>query len=102
LEYQLVSQVRNVDAGDFERLLGWQKSLAECLTKSATIDGHDFGSGEFNIFIFTDNPEATFRTIQSCRENQTTTWPTAAAYRHTNRDDYIVLWPAGQERFDVA
>jgi hypothetical protein len=102
LEYQLVLQVQNVDSGDLERLLLWEKSLAECLSVSARVDGHDFGSGEFNIFVFTDNPEATFRTIQGCKENQTMMWPTAAAYRHTDRDDYVVLWPPGQEQFDVA
>jgi hypothetical protein len=69
---------------------------------STAIDGHDFGSGEFNVFILTDNPEATFRAIQSCKENQTMTWPTSAAYRRTESDDYIVLWPPGQEQFDVA
>jgi hypothetical protein len=102
LEYQLVLQVQNADSDDLERLLEWERSLAKCLTETATIDGHDFGSGEFNVFIFTDDPEATFRAIRSCKENQTMTWPTAAAYRHTDRDDYIVLWPAGQKRFNVA
>ena len=102
MEYQLVLQVQNVDSGDLERLLQWEQRLAECLSASATVDGHDFGSGEFNVFVFTDNPEATFRTIQSCKENQTMTWPTAAAYRHTDRDNYVVLWPPGQEQFDMA
>ena len=102
MKYQLVLQVQNVDSGDLERLLLWEQRLAECLSASATVDGHDFGSGEFNVFVFTDNPEATFRTIQSCKENQTMTWPTAAPYRHTDRDNYVVLWPPGQEQFDVA
>ena len=102
MEYQLVLQVQSVDSGDLDRLLQWEKSLAECVSASATVDGHDFGSEEFNIFIFTDNPEATFRTIQSCKKNETMTWPTAAAYRRTDHDDYIVLWPPGQEQFDVA
>ena len=102
MDYQLVLQVQNVDSADLERLLRWEKSLAECLTPSATVDGHDFGAGEFNVFIFTDTPEATFRAIQSSKQGQTMTWPTAAAYRQTDRDDYIVLWPPGQEQFHVA
>jgi hypothetical protein len=102
LEYQLVLQVQNVASSDLERLLRWEKSIADCLAQSATVDGHDLGSGEFNIFIDTDNPEATFRSIMSCKDNAAMAWPTAVAYRRADSEDYIALWPPGQKEFDVA
>ena len=70
LDYELVLQVQNVDSGDFDRLLRWEKGLVECLGASAEIDGHDLGSGEFNVFIFTDNPEATFRATQVAKRTR--------------------------------
>jgi hypothetical protein len=102
LEYQLVLQVLNVASGDFERLLRWEKSVAECLPQSATVDGHDLGLSEFNIFIDTDNPEATFRAVLSCKENAAVNWPTTAAYRLAGSEDYIVVWPPGRKEFNVA
>lgn len=102
MEYKLVLQVQNVGSGDLERLLRWEKSIAECLAESATVDGHDLGSGEFNIFIDTDKPEATFRSIMSCKGAETIAWPTTTAYRHRDSEDYVTLWPPGQKQFDVA
>ena len=102
MKYQLVLQVRNVGPGDLNRLLRWENVLTEHVAKSARVDGHDFGTGEFNVFILTDDPAATFRSIQESAEIQSLTRPTAPAYRQTESDDYTVLWPAGQDQFHVA
>ena len=29
------------------------------------VDGHDFGSGEMNIFVHTDNPKSAFEKIKA-------------------------------------
>ena len=41
---------------DFDQLVILEDKLIEELGSVATVDGHDFGSGEFNIFVLTDEP----------------------------------------------
>ena len=45
---------------DFDRLVALEDRLIEELGEVATVDGHDFGSGEFNIFVLTDDPSTVF------------------------------------------
>jgi hypothetical protein len=52
-QYQLVVQVKGVRSGDFDWLVQWESDLATHLPPSVDVDGHDFGSGEFNIFMLT-------------------------------------------------
>jgi hypothetical protein len=66
------------------------------------VDGHDLGAGEFNIFLFTDDPSGTFRSIQALPETGALSPSMAAAYRPVDGEDYIVLWPPGSTRFNIA
>jgi hypothetical protein len=102
LQYQLVVQVKDVGSGDFERLVNWENALAEYLGPSATVDGHDLGAGEFNVFIFTDDPVGTFQSIRGFAEARPPPESMAAAYRLVNSDEYIVLWPPESLSFDIA
>jgi hypothetical protein len=102
MQYQLVVQIKPASSDDFDRLVSWENSLIEYLATSAEVDGHDLGAGEFNIFIFTDDPSGAFRKIQGLTETRLLLPLMAAAYRPVDGGDYIVLWPRGSTRFNVA
>jgi len=55
MKCQLVLQFTAASMEDFDRLV-LEDSLIQELEGLATVDGHDFGMGEFNIFILTDDP----------------------------------------------
>ena len=50
MRYQLVLQFEPNTMDDFDQLVILEGKLIEELGSVATVDGHDFGSGEFNIF----------------------------------------------------
>ena len=63
-QYQLVVQVKSVRSEDLNWLVQWENDISTQLGPSVDVDGHDFGSGEFNIFILTSDPTASFRKVQ--------------------------------------
>lgn len=54
---QLVLQFAKAeDLNNYDKLLRFEEALISLLGRSADVDGHDFGSGEMNIFILTEDP----------------------------------------------
>lgn len=102
MQYQLVVQIKPASSDDFNRLVSWEDALIKRLATSAEVDGHDLGGGEFNIFIFTDDPSGTFHKIQGLPETRSLSPLMVAAYRPVDGDDYIVLWPHDSTRFNIA
>jgi hypothetical protein len=102
MRYQLVVQVKPATSEDFGRLVNWEDALAEHLASSADVDGHDLGAGEFNIFIFSENPSATFRTIQAVPQTSLLQLSIVAAYRPIDGEEYVVLWPPDLKGFSIA
>ena len=101
-KYQLVVQVNGVGSEDFDWLVQWENDLAMQLPPSVDVDGHDFGSGEFNIFILTSDPTARFRKVQEFVAIRPLPNAMAAAYREIDSDEYIVLWPPHSPGFSIA
>ena len=62
-DYQLVLQFCGDSLQDLDELIALEDELIEQLGDSADVDGHDVGSGETNIFIFTSDPKQTFERI---------------------------------------
>ncbi len=60
MKYQLVLRFAADSMEDFDRLVALEDSLIQELDGVAAVDGHDFGSGEFNIFTLTDGPATVF------------------------------------------
>jgi hypothetical protein len=71
---------------------------------SGIVDGHDFGSGEFNVFVLTDAPAKVFQDVQDAVKNQSHALQTQmrVAYRQLGADEFTVLWPVGLKEFHVA
>jgi hypothetical protein len=91
--YQLVLQFPGDTLSDLDAMVALEDALIEDLVDSADVDGHDFGSGETNIFIFTDNPEATFATAKRRLQREGRLDSVTAAYRPVDGERYTVIWP---------
>jgi hypothetical protein len=95
-KYQLVLQWRTTDPSDFDHLIYFENTLETRLGRRlGKVDGHDIGSGEMNIFIFTDNPEKAFSECRSLIRSSRLVSGLSAAYRPIDGEEYVRLWPEG-------
>jgi hypothetical protein len=65
------------------------------------VDGHDFGSGESNIFIVTDQPRYAFDVARAVIDRGPFKNQLRAAYRQQGGEEYVILWPEHLEQFRV-
>ncbi len=103
MRYELVLQFRGSSLGDLDAIVELEDFLIEQLAGAAEVDGHDIGSGEANIFIFTSDPIGTFSEIQPVLEHAGLLHDATVAYRPVDGNAYTVVWPANiGEAFRVA
>ena len=101
MKYQLVLQFTAASLEDFDRLVEVEDELIRALDDLATVDGHDFGLGEFNIFILTDHPAESFDKAHRIVTNENVPNVMRSAYREVDGEDYVILWPSSLEEFSV-
>ena len=102
MKYQLVLQFRATTIEDFDKLIDLEDSLIKALGRSHDVDGHDFGTGEMNIFVFTENPQAAFGLSKEVLRDDDLR-NLKAAFRQVGTDDYQSIWPEGaSEPFSVS
>jgi len=95
--------VAGLTLADFDAMVALEDDLTEQLGDSEDVDGHDIGSGETNIFIFTSDPTATFRRARPVLESRQQLQAVTAAYREVEGESYTVIWPEGAQReFTIA
>ena len=77
------------------------EQVGAALGRYASVDGHDFGSGEMNIFIETDRPTEAFAdAVDALREGPR--WgDLRAAYREAQGGPYEIVWPRSLRKFSV-
>jgi hypothetical protein len=102
MKFQLVLQFAAAGMTQFDELIALEEDLMQNLPPTSKVDGHDFGSGEFNIFVFTDQPRETFDTARKLIKKSLFQKELKAAYRERDKDEYIILWPEYLEEFRVA
>lgn len=103
MRYVLVLQFPAYDIQDYDRLIQMEDALIKDLRGLAEVDGHDSGSGEMNIFVFTNEPEATFEKAKIIVKAAGLLSTLSAAYRLIEEDKYTRLWPIGSiQPFGVA
>lgn len=102
MEYQLVLQFSISDTTDFDELIDLEGRLMVALAGRHIVDGHDFGSGEMNIFVHTDDPQAAFELCKPVIPS--TLEPTLkAAFRRMSDDEYYWVYPKNNDiSFSVA
>jgi hypothetical protein len=100
---QLVLQFKLAeDLDSFDRLIRFEEALSAVVGRIAKVDGHDFGAGEMNIFILTEDPVATFALVQQMDESIRPSQEMRVAYRLIDREEYICLWPPELSLFQLA
>lgn len=101
MKYQLVLQFTAPSLEDFDRLVELEEDLIRGLDNLATVDGHDFGLGEFNIFVLTDHPAESFDKAHRIVINEGVPNVMRSAYRELDRDVYVILWPSSLKAFSI-
>ena len=98
MKYQLVLQFRGDTLSDYDAMIALENQLIEDLGHSAKVDGHDCGSGETNIFIFTSDPAITFWRVRHTLQRVGMLQAATAAYRPVDGETFTVLWPEGSQK----
>lgn len=88
MKYELVSQFPAGSTDDFERLVALEDRLIAELDGLAMVDGHDFGLGEFNIFILTDDPDESFNKARPVVTDQGVPNAMRSAHRQVDGENY--------------
>ncbi|SFS10167.1 hypothetical protein SAMN05421771_1754 [Granulicella pectinivorans] len=104
MKYQLVIQFEAPRFETFDDLISLEDLLRGKLESHAEVlvDGHDYGLGEANIFIHTNEPQAILEVVGETIEEARPGLPFAAGYRDFDEDEYTPLWPLNLEQFRVA
>jgi hypothetical protein len=101
VKYQLVLQFQAESVQEFDELVVLEDLLVEKLPLGSEVDGHDLGSGEFNIFILTDQPEQTFHAAEQTIQLYHPPQKMKAAYREFGQK-FVILWPPTLREFKIA
>ena len=83
---------------EFEALTALESQFMDFDGDGFKVDGHDMGSGEFNIFILTSNPRAAFKTVEPFLPLDR---PWRVGFRAADTDVYTPLEPPGLSIFGV-
>jgi hypothetical protein len=87
--------------GEYDLLISLEEAIRESIGDYATVDGHDIGSGEMNIFLFTGNPKLAFEQIKRIPSVAVHILEMKVGYREINEDEYTPLYPEGLQKFEV-
>jgi hypothetical protein len=103
MRYQLVFQWPYSSLADYDTLIALEELVRNGLDDSlGTVDGHDYGSGEMNICIHTDEPQSAFHSIMAILSDGEELSRMKAGYRDFDEDDYRPIYPPELDSFSVA
>ncbi|WP_332852400.1 hypothetical protein [Duganella sp. S19_KUP01_CR8] len=100
-EYQLIFQWDASTIKHFDSIIDTESILRKNLQKKHSVDGHDMGVGEANIFVLTQFPIDAFNESMKILKGQDALLGVRVAYREVMKDDYVILWPEGLSNFEV-
>jgi hypothetical protein len=103
MKTQLVLQWQEESSNiDFEGIVEIEEMLRRHLPKQQSyVDGHDYGSGEGNIFILTDDPQLSFKQVERILSTDERWADVRVAYRPLSGHDFTIIWPKGLTEFNV-
>jgi hypothetical protein len=101
MKYQLVLQWPYYSKTDYDRLISLEETIRDGLGDIGIVDGHDYGSGEMNIFIHTNEPEVVFAKVKSMLDLGNESDKLKAGYRDFDEDGYVAIYPQGLGHFSV-
>jgi len=98
MKYQLVLQFPSESFEDDNAAAAFEQELISLLGDGAYVDGMDLGPSTTSIFIFTDDPEDTFRrTIPLLTRRELFDF-LSAAHRPADGEDFSIIWPANDRK----
>jgi len=97
-----VLQLPSDSIKDFDAMIELEDAISGGLGRLGDVDGHDVGSGEMNIFVVTDNPQAAFEKIKSLPDARPLLPVMKVAFRAVEGEDFTILHPVGLTDFEVA
>jgi hypothetical protein len=95
IQYQLILQFSSESLADYDTMVALENELTAAVGDTGDIDGHDFGSGEANIFILTSDPARIFQQARPVLEQWQVLQFVKVAYRQVDGERYTVIWPEG-------
>jgi hypothetical protein len=102
MDYQLVLQFSTSSSlSDYGLLISLEDAIIASIGDYGTVDGHDMGSGEMNIFLFTENPKLAFERIKMIPSVAKRMSDMKVGYREVGEDEYTPLYPEGLQQFAV-
>ncbi len=101
VRYVLVLQWPGSSEAEFDALISMEDKLTEPLGDHSSVDGHEFGTGEMNIFVESDDPAEAFSVATATLGDSLRWAEVRAAFRDQADDAYTILWPQGPSTFSV-
>ena len=101
MRFQLVLQLPFASLEDYDALIALEEQVSATLGDSGDVDGHDAGSGEMNIFIFTDEPVLAFARIAAGLGSSGLMANLKAGYRERGAEVFVALYPKDLREFGV-
>jgi hypothetical protein len=102
MKYQLVLHLPAASLTDYDEMLKFEEIILEGLGKLGKVDGHDAGSGETNIYIFTDQPRPAFDRIKQLTGVGRFMPQLKVAFRLVGTDKFTILYPMELTHFAIA
>jgi hypothetical protein len=103
VQYILVLQWPAQSEADYDALIAREQALEGALPAAhGFVDGHDFGAGEMNIFVHTDDPLEAFGDAAKVLGADPGWAEVRAAYRPAEGDRYVLVWPETLRGFSVS
>lgn len=103
MQFILVLQWPAGSESDYDALLVMEDALEAGLEAAhGFVDGHEFGSGEMNIFVYTDLPFDAFEDARASLSFYPRWAEVRAAFRPIDSDLFTVMWPETLKEFSVS
>ncbi len=99
---QIVFQWPAESMKDLDRIVAIENKIRRDLGSIGSVDGHDIGAGEMNVFIYTDDPNAVLEKAMSLLKGEVDMEDLMVGFRKFDEDDYRPMYPPGLEFFRVA
>jgi hypothetical protein len=96
----MVLQYPGASLRDYDRLVRIEGELEKGIGSLGGVDGHDFGSNEGIIFVFTDEPQGLFARIREILKPDDVE-DMRCAFREVEGQEYTMLWPPDMKAFSV-
>lgn len=102
MKYQLVLQLPASSIKDYDEMIELEETIIKGLGKLGTVDGHDAGVGEVNIFVFTNDPQLSFERIKALLGTGDFMPELRVAFREVGKDEFTILHPTDLTNFAIA